>query len=145
MDGQSLLPVARRGDRGWTRAVLTETGPLSRYTRLTDETGVPVADGHPDQDRRWAIGIRTDRYLYVDIAPRTGEEHGEEELYDLATDPDQRNNLAYRTADNGYGDVLDLLRDELHRMRACDGKQCSAPMVPELWAAPGESVLDRRP
>jgi N-acetylglucosamine-6-sulfatase len=145
MDGKSLLPIARRGDRGWTRAVLTETGPQSRYTRLTDESGAPVPDGHPDQDRRWAIGIRTDRYLYVDIAPRTGEEHGEEELYDLAADPHQFNNLAYRTGENGYGDVLDLLRGELQRMRACDGKECSAPMAPELWAAPGESVLNRRP
>jgi N-acetylglucosamine-6-sulfatase len=141
MDGKSLLPVARRGDRGWARAVLTETGPRWGYTRLTDESGTPVLDGHPDQDRRWAIGIRTDRYLYVDIPPRDGKSLGEEELYDLAADPHQHNNLAYRAAEKGYGVVLGLLRRELRRMRACDGKECSAPMAPELRTAPGESIL----
>jgi N-acetylglucosamine-6-sulfatase len=141
MDGTSVLPVARRGDRGWTRAVLTETGPRSDSRRLTDLSGRPVPDGHPEQDPRWAIGIRTDRYLYVDIAPRNGEAHGEEELYDLAVDPQQHSNLAYRAEENGYGDVLRLLRRELQRMRACEGKECSAPMASELRTAPGESIL----
>jgi N-acetylglucosamine-6-sulfatase len=144
VDGRSVLGVARRGDRGWTRAVLTETGPRSGYARLTDESGRPVLEGDPDQDRRWAIGIRTDRYLYVDIAPSEKSPSGEMELYDLAVDPQQRDNLAYRAAERGYGEVLVLLRRELQRMRGCDGEECSAPMAEQLRTAPGESILNRR-
>lgn len=144
VDGTSMLAVARSGDRGWRRAVLTETGPRPGTTRLTDESGRPVPDGHPTQDRRWAIGIRTDRYLFIDIAPADGEAVGEMELYDLALDPDQHTNLANDADENGYGDVLVLLRQELARMRACDAAECSAPMVSTLTTDPGQSVLSRR-
>jgi len=129
VDGVSMLRVARRGDQGWSRAVLTETGPVSkRVTRDTDEAGRPLDPNNPGaRDVRFAIGIRTARYLYVDLAS------GEEELYDLAFDPEEYDNLVGNPA---YADTLALLREELRRMRACDGPACSAPMAPDLVTPP---------
>jgi N-acetylglucosamine-6-sulfatase len=132
VDGVSMLRVARRGDRGWKRAVLTETGPGS-VIRAADESGIPLEVDDPGpRDIRWAIGIRTDRYLYVDLAS------GEEELYDMAVDPHQYVNLV---DDESSAPVLARLRAELHRMRACDADVCSARMAPSLRTAPGQSIL----
>ena len=123
VDGVSMLKVARQGDRGWTRAVLTETGPRA-VIRETDESGLPLdADDPGEPDLRWAIGVRTARYLYVDLAT------GEEELYDMATDPHQYHNLAARPA---HADTLTLMRAQLQRVRACDARACARPMPPEL-------------
>jgi N-acetylglucosamine-6-sulfatase len=123
VDGISMLGVARHGDQGWSRAVLTETGPKS-VIRETDESGAPIDPDDPGPtDIRWAIGIRTARYLYVDLAS------GEEELYDVVTDPQQYRNLV---EDPAYAHTLALLRAELHRVRACDEGACSAPMAAEL-------------
>lgn len=128
VDGQSMLGVARYGDIGWTRAVLTETGRRRRSLRDTDEAGTPLgAEGAGKRDIRWAIGIRTHRYLYVDLAS------GEEELYDVRDDPNQYHNLARRDA---HAEVLRLLREELARMRACDAAECRAPLAPPLATGP---------
>ena len=35
VDGVNMLDVARNGDQGWTRAVLTATGPRRRCARQT--------------------------------------------------------------------------------------------------------------
>ena len=70
LDGVPLLDIARFGDRGWVRAIGTESGPKNRQ-----EVG--------GRQR----GIRTPRYLYTDYGA------GEEELYDLAMDPWQNCNL----------------------------------------------------
>lgn len=126
VDGISLLGVARSGDRGWTRAVLTETGPVGGIVRATDEAGGALNDGERP-DVRYAIGVRTPRYLYVDVAT------GERELYDLRTDPSQYHNLA---TVREYADERGLLARELHRLRACAGVECSAPMPDRLIGGP---------
>jgi N-acetylglucosamine-6-sulfatase len=105
VDGMSMLGVARDGDRGWRRAVFTQTGP-----------------------NYGASGIRTDRYLYV----RQG--NGDEELYDLARDPEEYVNLA---TDPASARVLALLRDERTRMASCRAADCRADMQAELTTAPG--------
>jgi arylsulfatase A-like enzyme len=123
VDGVSMLPVARRGDKGWSRAVLTETGSRG-VIRETDEAGQALtADDPGERDTRWAIGIRTPRYLYVSLAT------DEEELYDINRDPEQYVNLV---ADPGHAEVLERLRGELARMRACDGDQCRSAMSRRL-------------
>ena len=124
VDGVSLLEVARHYDRGWSRAVLTETGPREGLVRVTDAAGGELAPGE-DADVRFALGIRTERYLYVDLAS------GEEELYDLLEDPAQYHNLLF---DPEEADVLALLREELQRMRTCAGAACAAPMTEALVA-----------
>jgi N-acetylglucosamine-6-sulfatase len=127
VDGINMLDIARRGDQGWTRPVLTATGP-GEAVRQTDEAGEPLDARDPGaRDLRWAVGIRTSRYLYVDLAT------GEEELYDLRTDPAQYHNLS---AQPGYEAVRDLLREELKRVRACDGTVCQTPLPPELESTP---------
>lgn len=127
VDGMSMLDVARGGDTGWSRAVLTETGPKS-VVRDTDEAGRALAVDDPGpRDLRFMIGIRTSRYLYVDLASK------EEELYDMATDPEQYHNLV---ADPAYADVLSLLREQLARMRACDAADCRTPLPEQLATGP---------
>lgn len=135
VDGRSMLGVARRGDLGWRRAVLTETGSRN-VVRNTDESGQPldtVDAGEPDM--RWAIGIRTDRYLYVDLAS------GEEELYDLATDPRQYDNLA-ATPTEKQTSLLQLMREQLALMRACQAAECRVRLPDELATAPGQSMVN---
>jgi N-acetylglucosamine-6-sulfatase len=107
--------------------VLTETGPRA-VIRDSDESGLPLdADDPGARDLRWAIGIRTARYLYVDLAT------GEEELYDMATDPHQYDNLAAVPA---HADTLALLRAQLQRVRACDARACARSLPAELATQP---------
>jgi arylsulfatase A-like enzyme len=123
VDGVSLLGVARHGDRGWTRGVLTETGPQhAEIERRTDWAGRAVLPGG-DRDVRFAIGLRTPRYLYVDLAS------GAHELYDLRRDPREYVNLARRPS---YAGRLRLLADVLARLRDCQGEECSRPLPPDL-------------
>jgi arylsulfatase A-like enzyme len=122
VDGRSMLAVARNGDVGWTRGVLVESGPYDKVVRDTDLAGNPLTPGEA-ADIRYTIGLRTPRYLYVDVAT------GEEELYDVVADPLQYDNLA---RDDSHADVLRLLRVELRRLRACAGTTCRAPLVPGL-------------
>ena len=148
VDGTSMLPVARHGDRGWKRAVLTATGPRDTVQDV-DDTGAPLDAQDPGRrELRWALGVRTDRYLYVRVAAGEGVD---EELYDMALDPKQLHNLVRRdpvTGQNvvepGYTLTLKLLRDELQRVRACDGAACREPMNRLLWTLPGDSIRARR-
>jgi arylsulfatase A-like enzyme len=126
VDGVSLVRVARKGDRGWRRGVLTETGPRFGVVRDTDERGRPIRPGR-QRDIRFAIGVRTDRYLYVDVAA------GGKELYDLARDPEQYRNLARAP---GYADVRRRLARVLEDLRDCDGPACRAPLPDRLATNP---------
>ena len=88
LDGVSLLDVARHGDKGWRRAVLTETGPRGVVADL-DESGPSLAAEDPGPNAlRFSQGIRTARYLYVEHAS------DEVELYDMRVDPGQLTNVA---------------------------------------------------
>ena len=121
-DGVSLWGVARRGDNGWKRVILTETGALNHPPRGTDLAGLSLSEGE-EEDIRFLLGVRTKRYLYVDVA------HQKNELYDLRTDPKQYRNLVGEPA---YARVQELMAAELARVRACRGAACSAPMSEEL-------------
>ena len=126
VDGVSVADVARHGDRGWRRAILTETGPMFDRVRPTNEAGESLTRGGR-QDTRFAIGIRTHRYLYVHLAT------GQQELYDLRKDPRQYRNLVRSPS---YAGTLRLLQKQLARMRACDGRECSAAMPAALTTRP---------
>ena len=118
VDGTSLVDVMRVGDRGWVRGVLTETGPRFSAERTTDVRGRPLRNIR-DRDPRFAIGVRTHRYLYVDLASAG------KELYDLRHDPQQYHNVARSP---GYATVRSRLARVLGALRGCAARECRAPL-----------------
>ena len=122
LDGVSMLDVARTGDRGWTRGVLTDTGPIKvNSPRLEITDAVNVFGGV--RELRVTTGVRTGRWTYLESAT------GERELYDLRRDPFQWVNLAGRPR---YAGVVRLLAAEVDRLRDCRGRACAAPLDPRL-------------
>jgi N-acetylglucosamine-6-sulfatase len=92
-DGISLLPIAE-GRRGLSeRDLLIEGGSGSNGF----------------------VALRASRYLYAEYTT------GEQELYDLAVDPDE---LQSRHADPGYAAVRAGLAARLARLRSCAGAAC---------------------
>jgi N-acetylglucosamine-6-sulfatase len=126
VDGVSLAGVVRRGDKGWVRGVLTESAPLEGLVRDTDESGGPLEDGE-EPDVRSLLGVRTARYLYVDVAT------GERELYDMVVDPQQTDNVA---GEPSYARVQALLAEVLAELRSCDAAECRVPLPPALVVGP---------
>lgn len=119
MDGRSLLPIARQGDIGWRRAVLTETGPLNQLDPwMRNATTDPAP-----KTNRFGLGLRTPDYLYVRWASN------ERELYDLAADPKQLVNVI---DDPTYETVRQLLAEHLTAIRDCSGVDCRLPLPPSL-------------
>jgi arylsulfatase A-like enzyme len=136
VDGRSILPVARR-DQGWLTGVVTETGSRRSLSGEENESGVgalgPTAVD--DEDERFSLGLRTDRWLYV------RHQSGDVELYDMAADPQQLVNLADRRA---YQRELRALRRQLARLRDCAGAECREPLVKSLRVPNGRLVSGRR-
>ncbi|MFN8196190.1 MAG: sulfatase [Nocardioidaceae bacterium] len=121
-DGISLWDVARNGDVGWTRAILTETGALDHPARDTDMAGDPLTEGE-EADIRFLIGVRTWQYLYIDVAHQT------DELYDIQADPREYTNLV---ADPAYAETRTLLAGVLRELRACRAATCQVALPPQL-------------
>jgi N-acetylglucosamine-6-sulfatase len=102
-DGVSMLSVARRGDQGWRRPVLTESTPRHGET-------LPSVQG-----------IRTPTHFYTRWAS------GQEELFLVTRDAAERHNVADETE---YSAVLALMRRALMDVRNCAGVSCSPPLSP---------------
>jgi arylsulfatase A-like enzyme len=124
LDGRSMLDVARNGDRGWTRPIFTETGPIQLSVEIFT-AGDLLQRRHGPSALRFSQGVRTGRYLYVEHASR------DKELYDLRQDPQQLDN---RIDLPRYRTVRRTLARELDRLRECDGPGCSDPLPPRLWS-----------
>jgi N-acetylglucosamine-6-sulfatase len=122
MDGVSMLDVARRGDRGWTRPVLTEAGP-----RTLASGKPPPIERHPQgpSSLRFSQGLRTPRYLYVEHAT------DERELYDLRADPLE---LTSVVDEPRRQPVVRQLAEVLESLRMCAGASCNRPLPASLRA-----------
>ena len=110
-DGTTLWPQITGPDRPWTRPVLLE----ALFKMRRDSPGFPA-----DLSQ---FAVRTGRYKYVRYSS------GEEELYDLATDP---NELEGRQRDPAYAGVKAALVAQWNRYLNCRGASCTAPLPAEL-------------
>ena len=122
IDGLGMLNIAKHGDQGWNRGILTETGP--RYV----EDGIAESDNflrkkNGPSPLRFTQGIRTRNYLYTEVAT------GWKELYDLRTDPGELTNLVHRKSEQK---VVAALAHQLALLRNCKGLQCDRPLPPML-------------
>lgn len=104
MDGRSLLPYMANPARRSDRPILIEANTVD-----TPSTGIPYA------------GLRTTRFKYVRYR------NGEQELYDLARDPQE---LLSRDRDRRYRPTLGALARALKRYRDCAGASCRAALGP---------------
>jgi N-acetylglucosamine-6-sulfatase len=127
-DGVSMLSVAREGDRGWRRPILTETGPRDAETALRPN-GTPIAY---DEDSPNALsptqGVRVRGLMYIETLG------GHRELYDLRVDPHEMDNVA---GDPRYRQQIRALAVVLDRLRGCVGVECEVALPPVLRPDPG--------
>ena len=122
VDGRSMLRIARNGDLGWTRAVLTATGPFISLETWV-KNSIRLADS-PFEDRpRFVLGLRTPRYAYFTWST------DEVELYDMRTDPQQ---LVSVDGNPEYADEEAELAAFLESVKTCAGVGCGAPLPPGL-------------
>lgn len=124
IDGQSMLRVAQEGDNGWSRPILTETGP-STVPTLMDLDGKTFGDDDPNQEseKSRVRGIRAPGYLYTETSGR------EPELYNLARDPGEVRNVI---GDRRESKARKSLNELLDRMDDCLGAECRMPLPKEL-------------
>jgi arylsulfatase A-like enzyme len=133
VDGVDLLNVAKHGDRGWNRGILTETGPRHVGSDVGESDNFLNTGGGPrtllhrkygPSPLRFTQGVRTRDYLYTETASR------EKELYDLRTDPGELHNIVHRRSERR---VVAALARVLNELRNCKGTaQCSRPLPPLL-------------
>jgi len=121
VDGRSLVPLwtGEGGGAAWRRAFLVELFTNGAPSQPGDDAAVADPDAEFGAARPPAYAaLRTADLLYVEYAD-TG---GERELYDLAADPYQLDNLA------GAADpaLLAALGERLGRLRACAADECRA-------------------
>lgn len=124
IDGRSMLPFAQAPGRPRTsRPRLMEIGPQASQRGDLDQDGGRLRPGVAVKAPRYG-GVATTRYRYMRYA------NGQEELYDLARDPDQLDN---RIADRRYRKTRSVLRRQLTRLRTCAGAECRK----RIGAVPG--------
>jgi arylsulfatase A-like enzyme len=106
MDGRSLLPLMND-------SLLSPGRPIVLEAFFNGDPDDPLED--PETPPTDYQAVRTDRYLYA----RYGT--GEQELYDLQTDPFE---LQSRHNDPAYGPVRAALDRLLAELKSCAGKAC---------------------
>lgn len=112
-DGRSLADQLADPTRALPRAVLLETYPISATDAQLQELESMLLLEDPDVISY--AGIRTDRYLYVEMTD------GSVELYDLVNDPYQLNSIA---ADPSASQLRAILSNLLVMLRTCSGATC---------------------
>lgn len=116
LDGISLLKLIHHRKLGTHRPIELEAGH-----RLTP--GWRTKNFH-----RSYVGIRTNRWQYVhygNLHHQGRSYRGEQELYDMAHDPNQLHNLAH---DPAYADIKAQLQQRLKTLKNCSGETCRQPL-----------------
>jgi arylsulfatase A-like enzyme len=106
LDGISLLPLARDPRAGRGRDILLEASDFEPF---------------PGNRSPAYEGIRAQRWTYVEYKT------GERELYDLAADPAQLDNLDHSRT---HGTTRKRLATALDRLRKCAGESCREGLIP---------------
>jgi arylsulfatase A-like enzyme len=112
VDGRSFLPLFGATEQAWRESFLIERRQFeAQYVELAERLGAPVDE--LDQSAQFD-GIRTAEWTYVEYGT------GERELYDLARDPHQLDNVV-ETADPA---LVAALAARLAELRTCSGAEC---------------------
>jgi N-acetylglucosamine-6-sulfatase len=112
VDGRSFLPLLENPEHPWRESFMLERRQFeAQYVELAQALGLP-ADGI-DRSAQFD-GIRTADWVYVEYGT------GELELYDLARDPHQLDNVV-ETADPA---LVEALAAHLMQLRTCAGAAC---------------------
>lgn len=129
IDGRPMLDIAENGDHGWSRPVVTETGPTTVPT-LMDLSGDTVGKDPNRLSKATRIkGIRTPDYLFTETSGR------EPELYDLQKDPGEVQSVI---GDDKFSDTSRVLESLLSRMQTCIGEECRIGMPKQLREEPAD-------
>src|SRR6266540_2332021 len=138
MDGKSLLPLFKHPSQQWGRDLLIERGPAGEQKSGAGQMGEIGNGDNGNQGKTAAPGdqrfaaIRTPRYLYAEYA------NGEKELYDLAKDPDELNNLAF---DAAYATLRAQFSARLAKLQSCKGAVCRVGPIVALSVRCSSSKL----
>lgn len=111
-DGTSLIPVAKTGSS------------QRQFVPIEATRDLFILPGFPYEWDTPYYGIRTDRWKYIHWNEAVDKgRSAEEEMYDLANDPYELNNLA-GSSDPFIQNVLDDLRAKALAARECTGSAC---------------------
>jgi arylsulfatase A-like enzyme len=112
VDGRSFLPLLEAPELAWRKSFLVERRQFeSQYVALAERLGMTGAE--LDQSAQYDA-LRTAAWTYIEYGT------GERELYDLAHDPHQLDNVV-ETTDPAL--VADLAA-RLAELRLCGGAEC---------------------
>jgi N-acetylglucosamine-6-sulfatase len=112
VDGRSFLPLLENAAQPWRDSFLIERRQFeNQYVELAERLGMPADE--LEQSAQFDA-IRTPAWTYVEYGT------GERELYDLARDPHQLENVV-ETADPA---LVAALEARLAELRTCAGAEC---------------------
>jgi len=112
IDGRSFLPLLDDPEQPWRESFLIERRQFeNQYVELAERLGMPADDLELSAQYD---AIRTSKLTYIEYGT------GERELYDLARDPDQLDNMV-ESADQA---LVAALAARLAELRTCAGAEC---------------------